>query len=113
MPPSDAPRSRGLRPSLARRLAKAQHERRCAEIVRAMLESVKSGKTVQFEPDWGGYSVTLYEITTDKKGEKLYDHTHCGLDTDEYEDVVASVHRTMTGSGWGLSWHREVMPSGK
>lgn len=64
------------------------------EIIVAILELVNQGHTISFKEDWGGNSITLH---IDDK------HTHCGIPESSFEDLIQSLHGTLTKGG-GLSF---------
>lgn len=82
-------------------------DEKAIEIVNFILENVKQGNKITFEPDcWGNYSTTI-TIESDTDGNNTSSHTHVGMDVDTREDVINSIHALFI-KGIGLSWHATV-----
>jgi hypothetical protein len=68
---------------------------KCEAILEKILELVNQGRRVAFEEDWGGNSLTLFIDGA---------HTHCGVKGNSWNDLINSLHSTLSG-GPGLSFH--------
>lgn len=69
-------------------------EEKCKAIIEKIVELTNEGKTVSFEDDWGGNSLTIF---IDKM------HTHVGMPDGDFEMLVDNLYNTLHG-GPGLSW---------
>ena len=67
---------------------------KCEQIVRRILDLANQQKTVGFEDDWGGNSVTLFEDGV---------HTHVGAPAMSWPEFVDALHAQLC-HGRGLSF---------
>lgn len=72
---------------------------KCEAIIRKIVELANTGKPVQFDDDWGGWSLTVSVGGA---------HTHVGISGQDgsFELLVENLCNVLYG-GPGLSWVRE------
>ena len=71
---------------------------KCQAIIERIIELTNLGQPVLFHDDFGGHTLTVLVGKS---------HTHCGVPDGSFNQLVDSLHATLTG-GPGLSWSPET-----